>query len=253
MFIYCVFVYVFIYLFIDLFIYLFVYFVIYLSIYLFMYLFIHSFIHSFIYLFICHYRLLLFLSWLALFIVIIVIIIIITNTPPIFLSLLLNSLNDNFLTVLLITSLLLLLLCFLPFLSICYNTFCITLFLFDLIYYLFLHCFTIIITFYFGYLFYITYVSKVRAACIVVPYNNGFEAPIGLSGENGFVYRLLSWDVWAGHGSKEEAFSPVESSLHSGIRLVSENMVIVAIDMYVKSPLWQWIYRTTWLHMILTL
>ena len=34
---------------------------------------------------------------------------------------------------------------------------------------------------YFGYMLYLTYASKVRAACIIVPYNDGSKAPIWLS------------------------------------------------------------------------
>ena len=49
---------------------------------------------------------------------------------------------------------------------------------------MFPHCFVfvIIITFFFGYLFYITYTSKIRAACVIVPYNDGSKAPTKLSG-----------------------------------------------------------------------
>ena len=35
---------------------------------------------------------------------------------------------------------------------------------------------------FFGYIFYITYASKERAACIIVPYNDGSKAPTRLSG-----------------------------------------------------------------------
>ena len=33
-----------------------------------------------------------------------------------------------------------------------------------------------------------------------------------------------------------------ETLFHSGIRLVPGNVVMVAIDMYGKSPLWEWIH-----------
>ena len=41
---------------------------------------------------------------------------------------------------------------------------------------------TIIISFSFGYLFYITYAINVRAACVIALYNDGSKVPIRLSG-----------------------------------------------------------------------
>ena len=57
-------------------------------------------------------------------------------------------------------------------------------FLFDLIvcFYSDLFTFTFIITLFFGYIFSITYDSKVRAVCIIVQYNDGSKALICLSG-----------------------------------------------------------------------
>ena len=60
------------------------------------------------------------------------------------------------------------------------------LFTFYLIYYVFfysaLFIFTNIINlFFFSYIFYITYASKVRATCIIIPYNDSSKARIWLS------------------------------------------------------------------------
>ena len=43
------------------------------------------------------------------------------------------------------------------------------------------------------------------------------------------------WDVWARHSAKGEAFSPTQPSFHSGIRLVTGNVVMVVIDIE-KAP-----------------
>ena len=40
---------------------------------------------------------------------------------------------------------------------------------------------------YFGYILYSTYASKVRAACLIVPHNDGSKAPIGCWGEEGLA------------------------------------------------------------------
>ena len=53
------------------------------------------------------------------------------------------------------------------------------------------------------------------------------------------------WDVWARHSAEGETFLPTQPSFHSGIRLVPGNMVMVAIDMYGKSPLWEWMHKIT--------
>ena len=53
-----------------------------------------------------------------------------------------------------------------------------------------------------------------------------------------YIYR-------ARHSAKGETFLPIQPSFHSGIRLVPGNVVMVTIDMYGKSPLWEWIYGIT--------
>ena len=94
------------------------------------------------------------------------------------LSLSLTSLVNNYLIVLLITILLSL---YLLLLLIHFNNCCI-IFCFYLIYY-FVSTLFYFYYYYFvfsGYIFYITYASKVRATCIIVPYNDSSKAPIRL-------------------------------------------------------------------------
>ena len=70
------------------------------------------------------------------------------------------------------------------------------------------------------------YASKVRALCIMC-----------------HIWSCLafgrSWMFGLGIAFEGETFLPSQPSLHSGIRLVSGNMFMVAIDMYEKSPLWE--------------
>ena len=41
---------------------------------------------------------------------------------------------------------------------------------------------------------------------------------------------------------KEKLSHPFNPSFHSEIRLVPGNVVMVAIDMYRRSPFWEWIF-----------
>ena len=65
------------------------------------------------------------------------------------------------------------------------------------------------ITFFFGSIFYITYASKVRAACIIVPNNEGSKVPVWLSG------RGRSCLVFARSGMFELGIVPKEFNLVS--------------------------------------
>ena len=47
--------------------------------------------------------------------------------------------------------------------------------------------------------------------------------------------------IWARHTAEGETFSPIQPNFHWGIRLEPGNMVMADIDMYRKSPLWEWI------------
>ena len=99
----------------------------------------------------------------------------------------------------------------------------------------------LVLVFLFGNVFCITYASKVRAACIVVPYKN--HSPVG---EWKVLYSICKiWYVWAKHSAEGETFLPVQPSFHSGIKLVAANMVVIAIDMYGEIHLWGWIYGIT--------
>ena len=75
---------------------------------------------------------------------------------------------------------------------------------------------------------YIMYASKIRAACIIVPYNDGSEAPIPLS-ERGRSCLIFGRSGMFGLG-----IVPKEIRLHIlhiGLRLVPGNVVMVLIDM----------------------
>ena len=71
-------------------------------------------------------------------------------------------------------------------------------------------------------------------------------------------YLLFIWcitllgDVWAKHGAEGGIFWPIQANFHLRIRLSPGNVDMVTIDMYGKSPLWEWNYENTWGHTILT-
>ena len=69
-----------------------------------------------------------------------------------------------------------------------------------------------------------------------------------------FIYQFVRsiWDVWGRHSAEGEPFSSIQPSFHSGIRFVPTNVVMVALGMYGKSPLWKWKYGIMWAHTILT-
>ena len=101
------------------------------------------------------------------------------------------------------------------------------LFPFYLIYYFFLCCFVYFYYYYyfvfFGNIFYIKYSSKIRAARIIVPYNNGSKAPIRLSGRGRFCLAFARSGMFGlDIVPKEKLSRLVNISFHSGIDLCLE-------------------------------
>ena len=97
--------------------------------------------------------------------------------------------------------------------------------------------------FFLGYIFYLTYASKLRAACIIVPYTNGSKTPIRLSGRGRSCLAFATSGMFGLGIAPKEKISRLFNPVSIGIRLVPGNVVMVAIDMYGKSPSWEWIYK----------
>ena len=111
--------------------------------------------------------------------------------------------------------------------------------------YLFIYLFLFIYFFWLHILFYLTYASKVRAACVVLPYNDGSKAPIRLSGRGRFCLVVARSGMFGLGIAPKEKLSRLFNPVSIGIRLVPGNVFMVAIDMYGKSALWEWIYGIT--------
>ena len=81
--------------------------------------------------------------------------------------------------------------------------------------------------------------------CIIVPYDDGLKAPIQLleRGKSRLAF-ARSGMFGLGIALKEKLSCPF-NPVSVRIKLVPGNLVMVAIDMYGKSPLWEWIYRIT--------
>ena len=78
------------------------------------------------------------------------------------------------------------------------------------------------------------YASKVRAACIIVPYNDDSKAPIRLSGMGRSCLVFARPGVFGlGIAPKEKIFR-LFNPVSIGIRLVPGIVVMVVIAMYVK-------------------
>ena len=73
----------------------------------------------------------------------------------------------------------------------------------------------------------------VRAACIMVPQNNGPKAPIWLSGKETSCLPFARSGTFGLDILPKRNFSLIQPSFHSGIRLVPGNVVMHAIGMYV--------------------
>ena len=67
----------------------------------------------------------------------------------------------------------------------------------------------------------------------------------GCRGGEGLVYVFLDLGFRARYNDVGKTLSPFQPSFHSEIRILPGNAVMVAIDMYGKSPLWQWAYGIT--------
>ena len=89
------------------------------------------------------------------------------------------------------------------------------------------------------------YASKVRAMCIIVPYNDGSKARIQLSGRERSCLAFATSGMFRLGIAPKEKLSHLFNPVSMGIRLVPGNVVMVAIDIYRKSPLWEWIYGIT--------
>ena len=86
------------------------------------------------------------------------------------------------------------------------------------------------------------YARKVRAACIIVPYNDGSKAPIRLSGRGRSSLAFARSGMFGLGIALKEKISRLFNPVSIGIKLVPGNVVMVAINMYGKRPLWEWIY-----------
>lgn len=160
------------------------------------------------------------------------------------LSLLLNSSVNTHLIVLLkpILLLLYLLLLLLPLLVLSLllliysNSFCIILFLFYFLFIRFIFCFYVTFSifaniisfaFFLGYIFYITCASKVRATCIIIPYKDPSKTPIQLTGKGRYCLAFARFWMFGLGIAPQKKLSHL---FNPGIRLVSVNVVMVAIN-----------------------
>ena len=85
--------------------------------------------------------------------------------------------------------------------------------------------------FFFCYIFYLTYASKVRGTCIIVPYNDGSKAPIRLSGRGRSCLAFARSGMFGLGIAPKEKLSRLFNPVSKEIRLVPGKVVMVATQL----------------------